>query len=129
MTREQQEMIDREYNEAVAANDDKRILRAIGHATISMVDCQRKTADRVKDLVEKDRTIEDDIENMKYDITRVTKIVKEEHGPVVTEYKEGKLRAHGAVLLLKILGWVAAAGGSGLVGWLLAVVDKSQGAG
>ena len=127
MTREQQEMIDREYNEAIAANDDKRILRAIGHATISMVDCQRKTSDRVKELVEKDHTIENELENMKYDLRHVTKVVNDEHGPVVTEYKESKLRASGAVLLLKVLGWTAAAGGSGLIGWLLAVVNKSQG--
>lgn len=127
MTREQQEMIDREYTEALQANDDKRILRAIGHATISLVDCQRKTSDRVKDMIERDRTFENSLEDLRHDLRRVKKTVNEDHEPVITEYREGKLKASGAVLLLKILGWVAAVGGSGAIGWLLAVVNKATG--
>ena len=127
MTREQQEMIDREYTEALQANDDKRILRAIGHATLSLVDCQRKTSDRVKDMIERDRTFENSLEDLKHDLRRVKKTVNEDHEPVITEYREGKLKASGAVLLLKILGWVAAVGGSGAIGWLLAVVNKATG--
>lgn len=127
MTREQQEMIDREYTEALQANDDKRILRAIGHATISLVDCQRKTSDRVKDMIERDRTFENSLEDLRHDLRRVKKTVNEDHEPVITEYREGKLKASGAVLLLKILGWVAAVGGSGIIGWLLAVVNKAAG--
>lgn len=129
MTREQQEMIDREYNEAVQANDDKRILRAMGHAVISLVDCQRKTAERVKDMAERDHSFETELDNVRDDVRQLRKTVLEEHSPVVKEYQESKLRASGAVLLLKILGWTAAAGGSGLIGWLLAVVNKSQGVG
>lgn len=127
MTREQQEMIDREYTEALQANDDKRILRAIGHATISLVDCQRKTSDRVKDMIERDRTFENSLEDLRHDLRRVKKTVNEDHEPVITEYREGKLKASGAVLLLKVLGWVAAVGGSGAIGWLLAVVNKATG--
>lgn len=125
MTIEQQEMIDREYKDALRANDDQRILRAIGNATISLVDCQRKTSDRVKELIEKDHTFENDLEDMRHDLRRVKHVVNEEHGPVVKEFQEGKLRASGAVLFLKIVGWMAATFGSGSVGWLLAVAQKA----
>lgn len=127
MTREQQEMIDREYTEALQANDDHRILRAIGRATIALVDCQRKTSDRVKDMIERDRVFDNSLEDLKHEIRRIKKTVDEEHEPVITEYREGKLKASGAMLLLKILGWTAAVGGSGIIGWLLAIVNKANG--
>lgn len=56
MTADQQAQIEREYNDAVATGDSAQIMRAVGHAVMALVDCQRKTADRVKEMrVEADR--------------------------------------------------------------------------
>jgi len=126
MTQDQQEMIVNEYNEALQSDDDKRVLRAIGHAVIASVGCQRKTSDRVKELVEKDRSLEGELEDLKHELRRLEKKVGE-HDPVITEYRESKLKASGAMLLLKILALAAATGGSGVIGWLLAVVNKANG--
>lgn len=47
MTLEQQNMIERELTEAKTPED---VARAHTHALLALVDCQRKTAERVKKL-------------------------------------------------------------------------------
>lgn len=56
MTAELQESLRRELEAALEAGDDKRLNRAHSNILIALIDCQRKTADRVKALmVEADR--------------------------------------------------------------------------
>lgn len=126
MTQEQQEMIVTAYNEAVQSDSDKAILRAIGHAVIASVSCQRKTSERVKEMVEKDRLLEGQITDLRHELRQLEKRVGE-HDPVIVEVRESKLKASGMVMLLKVLGWASAAGGGGAVGWLLAIANKAGG--
>ena len=56
MTIEQQESLSRELEAAVKSGDDKLLDRAHSNILLALIDCQRKTADRVKELrVEADR--------------------------------------------------------------------------
>ena len=51
MTIEMQALIEKEIADAEAAHDGERMQRAIARATLAMIDCQRKTAERVKELL------------------------------------------------------------------------------
>lgn len=119
-------MIVTAYNEAVQSDSDKAILRAIGHAVIASVSCQRKTSERVKEMVEKDRLLEGQITDLRHELRQLEKRVGE-HDPVIVEVRESKLKASGMVTLLKVLGWASATGGGGVVGWLLAIANKAGG--
>jgi hypothetical protein len=50
MTAEMYDYISREFTEAEKAGDDERMSRIMVRAILAMMDCQRKTADRVKEL-------------------------------------------------------------------------------
>ena len=51
MTLEQQESFKRELDGAMASGDKSRIDAAMANILIALIECQRKTADRVKELV------------------------------------------------------------------------------
>lgn len=56
MTAEMQKILDSELDDAMEANDEPRIMRVSARILSALMDCQRKTAERVKDhLVECDR--------------------------------------------------------------------------
>ena len=56
MTIEQQESLSRELEAATESGDDKRLDRAHTNVLLALIDCQRKTADRVKEMrIEADR--------------------------------------------------------------------------
>lgn len=97
------------------------------------LDCQRKMADRIKDLVNSDGRQRDDINEiktsvaaMKTDLDHHKKEFEADH-KVVNEVREHKLKASGAMMALRWLGYVAAAGGGVAVKWLLEVVNKAGG--
>lgn len=50
MTIEQQESLTRELDGAMASGDDKRIRCAQSNILLAVMDCQRKTSERVKRL-------------------------------------------------------------------------------
>ncbi len=50
MTLEMQKILEDEVAQAEASNDKERIQRAMVRATLALVDCQRKTGERVKQL-------------------------------------------------------------------------------
>lgn len=50
MTLEMQKILEEEVAQAEASNDKERIQRAMVRATLALVDCQRKTGERVKQL-------------------------------------------------------------------------------
>lgn len=90
------------------------------------LDCQRKMADRIKQLVENDKAQATEMVGIKTDVALIkTKV--ETHDPVVTAVRDAQLKAQGGWQLLKLLGWIAAAGGSGAVGFLLALARKASG--
>lgn len=51
MTKEQQEYLARDLEDAMTSGDEKRIDRAHSNILLALIDCQRKTADRVKELM------------------------------------------------------------------------------
>lgn len=50
MTNEMQKLITSEIRAAEKADDAPRLSRAMTNAMIALIDCQRKTSERVKDL-------------------------------------------------------------------------------
>lgn len=97
------------------------------------LDCQRKMADRIKDLVKSDGEQRDDINeikasvaSMKTDLDNHKKDFEADH-QVVNEVRERKLKASGAMTVLRWLGYIAAAGGGVAVKWILEVVNKAGG--
>ena len=50
MTLELQQTLGRELDDAIASGDAKRIDRAHTNILLALIDCQRKTAERVKEL-------------------------------------------------------------------------------
>ena len=97
------------------------------------LDCQRKMADRMKGLVESDREQRNDINEiktsvaaMKTDLDNHKKDFEADH-KVVNEVRERRLKASGAMTMLKWMGYVLAAGGGYLVKLLIEVVNKAGG--
>lgn len=87
------------------------------------LDCQRKMADRIKQLVENDEVQHGEIVEIKTSVDKLNKDFEEDHA-TVQEVREGKLKAKGAMLMLKWLGYIAAAGGGSVITWLLSAVNK-----
>jgi hypothetical protein len=97
------------------------------------LDCQRKMADRIKDLVKSDGEQRDDINEiktsvaaMKTDFDNHKRDFEADH-KVVDEVREHKLRASGAMTMLKWLGYAAACGGGFIVKWIIEIINKAGG--
>ena len=97
------------------------------------LDCQRKMADRIKELVKSDgdqrvdiNEIKTSVAAMKTDLDNHKKDFESDH-KVVNEIREHKLKASGAMTVLKWLGYIAAAGGGIAIKWILDVVNKAGG--
>ncbi len=56
MTAEMYDYISREFTEAEKAGDDERMSRIMVRAILAMLDCQRKTSDRVKEILAREET-------------------------------------------------------------------------
>ena len=71
MTEEMQEALERELNDAKSIEDQARRHEAIemvqSHMLAALIDCQRKTAERVKELVARSDEAKHKIEGAKYD--------------------------------------------------------------
>ena len=56
MTAEMYNYISREFEEAEKAGDEERMSRIMVRAILAMLDCQRKTSDRVKEILAREET-------------------------------------------------------------------------
>lgn len=90
------------------------------------LDCQRKMADRIKQLIENDATQSSEISEIKASLEARGKDFDEDH-KTVQEIREGRMKAKGVILALKWLGYIAAAGGGSIITWLLSVANKASG--
>lgn len=90
------------------------------------LDCQRKMADRIKDIVRSDAELGQKIDSVEHSVAEIQSTLAADH-VVVSEIRDHKLRAHGFMLALKWLGYLAAAGGGSAVTLLLGTVSKSAG--
>ena len=91
------------------------------------LDCQRKMADRIKDLVARDQVQSSDMATLRLDVAEVKKAIKE-HDPVVQAVKTAQVKSQGALLLLKVIGATVALFGSGAAGFWIALARRAAGA-
>lgn len=97
------------------------------------LDCQRKMADRIKDLVESDKEqrleineIKGAVKSLEDDLAHHEEDFKADH-EVVNEVRAHKLKASGAMTILRWLGYLAAVGGGAAIKWILEVINKAGG--
>lgn len=98
------------------------------------LDCQRKMADRIKELKASDseqsaclESVKASVEQVKRDFDAHMKACAEDH-EVVEEVKAGKHRAHGFIAALKWLGYLVAAGGGSIATVLVKMAQQAGGA-
>ena len=129
MTEEQVRMWQRRRNEAKEIEDPAARQKALDIVydmkDDMQLDCQRKMADRIKGLVESDKVQQGEIAEIKTSVKELQGGFEEDH-ETVQEIRDGKLKAKGAMLMLKWLGYVAAAGGGSIVTWLLSAAGGAQ---
>ena len=101
MTQELQETLDKEIDEAIASNDDARIRRCTARYVKAIGDCQKKSSDRIKTIVQSVSTIETSIEPM-----------KESH----KQFQEMLVEKKAMIKIFKWLKWFLA-GVIGVIGW------------
>lgn len=96
------------------------------------LDCQRKLADRIKDLVSSDREkrigideIKTSVNAVRQELDRYKRDFDADHA-TVEEFRENRLRAHGFVLAVKWLGYLLAAGGGSVVTWVLTAAGGAE---
>lgn len=128
MTEDQVRMWQRRRNEAKEIEDPvarQKALDIVYDMKDDMqLDCQRKMADRIKQLVENDEVQHGEIVEIKASVDDLNRGFEEDHA-TVQEVRESKLKATGAMLALKWLGYIAAAGGGSFITWLLSVANKA----
>lgn len=104
MTREDVEHYTQEIKDAVKSGDRSRVQCAHARILVSMMDCQAKTADRVKEMY-----------TVVTDIKRDHTAMFQSHQQYQTERAERR----GAQKMLTLLKYLAVIGGSGTLGALL----------
>lgn len=65
MTKEMQQLIDRDLNAALESGDAKLVDRALINSQRALADCQLKTADRVKAIAADHPALVDDVKEIK----------------------------------------------------------------
>lgn len=127
MTEDQVRMWQRRRNEAKEIEDPAARQKALDIVydmkDDMQLDCQRKMADRIKQLVESDEVQQGEIADIKTSVKDLQSGFEEDH-ETVQEIREGKLKASGVMLALKWLGYIVAAGGGSIVTWLLSAANK-----
>lgn len=98
------------------------------------MECQRKMADRIKELRASDQaqseslaSIKESLEQVKRDFTSHVKTCESDH-KVVEEVRANRLKASGVLTALKWLGYLVAAGGGSVVTLILKAITQASGA-
>lgn len=90
MTKEMQEALERELNDAKSIEDQARRHEAIemvqSHMLAALIDCQRKTAERVKELVARSDEAKHKIEGAKWLWTLIRYLVAAGAGGAVLKF-------------------------------------------
>ena len=117
MTAEMYDYISREFTEAEKAGDEERMSRIMVRAILAMLDCQRKTSDRVKELCARDKEAKELVESQREIAARVDELCH------ARDMAKAKLT--GAKLAWDALKLISAAGGGALILKLLAVAGAA----
>lgn len=113
MTQEMRELLDEEINTALEAKDNERLLRVMARYHKATGDCQAKTSDRVKHLVEVSNATASDVKNLTSAVTTMQTLAN--------SYRDERERKKGALIIARIL-WAVA---SGLLAVLTFIWGKS----
>lgn len=93
MTQEMQNALERELNDAKSIEDPARRHEAIetvqSHMLVALIDCQRKTAERVKELVAKKEETKNKIEGAKWLWAVIRYLVAAGAGGAVLQFASG----------------------------------------
>jgi len=93
MTQEMQEALERELNDAKSIEDPARRHEAIetvqSHMLVALIDCQRKTAERVKELVANKEETKNKIEGAKWLWAVIRYLVAAGAGGAVLQFASG----------------------------------------
>ena len=93
MTQEMQDALERELNDAKSIEDPARRHEAIetvqSHMLVALIDCQRKTAERVKELVAKKEETKNKIEGAKWLWAAIRYLVAAGAGGAVLQFASG----------------------------------------
>lgn len=93
MTQEMQNALERELNDAKSIEDPARLHEAIetvqSHMLVALIDCQRKTAERVKELVANKEETKNKIEGAKWLWTVIRYLVAAGAGGAVLKFASG----------------------------------------
>ena len=117
MTDEMSKLIEKAFNDALESKDSLRIDKAIVRYSIAMMECQRKTAERVKESQHKwddfskkfdrlEQTVKSSVEKTDKNTADI-KVLQSD----VSEFKTMRERARGAGWVLKIVYGASAGGG------------------
>lgn len=93
MTQEMQNALERELNDAKSIEDPARRHEAIetvqSHMLVALIDCQRKTAERVKELVANKEETKNKIEGAKWLWAAIRYLVAAGAGGAVLQFASG----------------------------------------
>lgn len=93
MTQEMQDALERELNDAKSIEDPTRRHEAIemvqSHMLVALIDCQRKTAERVKEIVAKTEEAKHKIEGAKWLWSAIRYLVAAGAGGAVLQFASG----------------------------------------
>lgn len=93
MTQEMQNALERELNDAKSIEDPARRHEAIetvqSHMLVALIDCQRKTAERVKELVANKEETKNKIEGAKWLWAVIRYLVAAGAGGAVLQFASG----------------------------------------
>ena len=93
MTQEMQDALERELNDAKSIEDPARRHEAIemvqSHMLVALIDCQRKTAERVKEIVAKTEEAKHKIEGAKWLWSAFRYLVAAGAGGAVLKFASG----------------------------------------
>lgn len=93
MTQEMQDALERELNDAKSIEDQARRHEAIetvqSHMLVALIDCQRKTAERVKELVANKEETKNKIEGAKWLWAVIRYLVAAGAGGAVLQFASG----------------------------------------
>lgn len=110
MTQEMRELLDEEINSALEAKDNERLLRVMARYHKATGDCQAKTSDRVKKLVEDSNTIRTHVEGLSASVGALQ--------TVASGYKTEVERRKGAMILARAL-WVVATALASVIAYII----------
>lgn len=119
MTEELRATLDREMEDALETKDPLAIARAQSNATKALCDCQMKTSDRVKKIMEDHDNLVADAKHTRKTVDELstdTKTIKSVISQLKQEHRDVKMKFSGAKLMLVILRYAGTAGfGAGLL--------------